>query len=81
MERRVKTSKMFSKDYKMKRCPNCHRFGVEYDSQIHKEKCIWNDCLWVNEKNIDVTKIYHPIQFTNLHSLLNKSERIVEFKE
>lgn len=32
----------------MKRCPNCKRFGVEYDPTIKKERCLYIDCSWIN---------------------------------
>lgn len=39
----------------MKRCPQCNRFGVEYDPSIKREKCLYIDCSWINvdNKNID----------------------------
>ena len=45
----------------MKRCPKCHRFGVSYDPDMDKERCVWRNCLWVNLDNIDVDKVEHPI--------------------
>jgi len=49
----------------MKRCPNCHRFGVVNNSAMHPlhEVCIWRDCHWVNVDDIDVDKVKHPIRF------------------
>jgi len=44
----------------MKRCPKCQRFGVEYDPYTGTERCLWNDCLWVNKEGIDVEK--HPFK-------------------
>lgn len=45
----------------MKRCPQCHRFGIEVN-QNGQEQCIWRDCLWLNKDNIDVDKVEHPIE-------------------
>ena len=47
----------------MKRCPKCHRFGIEYDASIGMERCLWDDCSWLNKNNIDVDKVKHPIRF------------------
>jgi hypothetical protein len=44
-----------------KRCPECHRFGVEWHNG--HEQCLWRDCLWVNENDIDLSKVKHPIRF------------------
>ncbi len=41
----------------MKRCPKCHRFGVEYDPYTGAERCLWEDCLWVNKDKIDLDQI------------------------
>jgi len=38
----------------MKRCCKCERFGIVFDSAIDKERCVWRDCLWVNETNINI---------------------------
>lgn len=35
----------------MKRCPECKRFGIEVDFFTREERCLWNDCLWVNTNN------------------------------
>ncbi len=45
----------------MKRCPECHRFGVEFDPAMRMERCIWLNCLWINKDNIDVDKVEHPV--------------------
>ena len=47
----------------MKRCPECHRFGIQFDACSMKEYCLWRDCHWVNENGIDVDKVKHPIRF------------------
>ena len=47
----------------MKRCPKCHRFGIEYDPYINSERCLWKDCSWINHNNIDVDKVNHGIRF------------------
>ena len=60
----------------MKRCPKCHRFGIEHANESAlKERCIWKDCLWVNEDNIDVTKVVHPI--TNWKFIKAIKERVL----
>jgi hypothetical protein len=56
----------------MNRCPECHRFGIEYDPYIKFEKCPWNDCLWINKNNIDLNKVIYPIKF---HKFINAIER------
>lgn len=60
----------------MKRCPQCRRFGVEYDSSIGAERCLWDDCLWVNEKkkNIEDTK-FKP-NFTKFRDAL-KGKKLI----
>lgn len=30
----------------MDRCPQCHRFGVEFDPYTQVDRCLWNDCRW-----------------------------------
>jgi len=40
----------------MKRCPQCSRFGIEFNIFLDKEMCIWRDCRWINPDNIDVNK-------------------------
>ena len=40
----------------MKRCPTCKRFGVEFDPYTGKERCLWLDCQWINEKGVDLEK-------------------------
>ncbi len=48
----------------MKRCPKCGRFGAEYDSYTGTERCLWNDCLWVNTKGIDLDNQKFKLKFT-----------------
>lgn len=62
----------------MKRCPQCHRFGVEYDPYTGTERCLWNDCLWINEKNIDVEKEEFPLNFTRFRRIIKVKRNIVE---
>ncbi len=38
----------------MKRCPECKRFGIEYDPNVGTERCLWNDCLWVNSSDLNL---------------------------
>jgi hypothetical protein len=45
------------------RCPKCHRFGIEYNYGTKHETCIWSDCLFINEKDIDLNKVKHPILY------------------
>lgn len=60
----------------MKRCPECHRFGIEYREGSNTEVCIWNDCLWVNENHIDLDKVKHPFKFQKFaNALKNKHIR------
>ena len=56
----------------MKRCPKCHRFGVEFDPYNHMERCLWKDCLWVNHDNINIDKIKHPIRFQKFMDNIKK---------
>ena len=45
----------------MERCPQCKRFGVEYDPSTGAQRCLWRDCLWVNRNNIDLDNVkYKP---------------------
>jgi hypothetical protein len=55
----------------MKRCPECHRFGVEM-REDGKEHCIWNDCLFVNHENRDLDKVVHPIRFQKFIDVISK---------
>lgn len=56
----------------MKRCPKCHRFGVEYDPYFGFEVCLWNDCKWINNKHIDVDKTKHPRKFQEFAKMFFK---------
>jgi len=47
----------------MKRCPKCHRFGIDNDPISGIERCLWNDCCWRNTDNIDLNKVKHPIRY------------------
>lgn len=55
----------------MKRCPQCKRFGVEYDPQTGKEKCVWSDCLWVNEKGVDLDTYDYGVNFVEFRNSIN----------
>ena len=58
----------------MKRCPNCKRFGVEFDPQTKKERCVWKNCLWVNDNNIDLDEFNYGINFKDfLDSVIIKN--------
>lgn len=50
----------------MKRCTNCKRFGVEYDTQTDKEKC-----LWINEKDIDLDAYDYGVNFVDFRNSIN----------
>lgn len=54
----------------MKRCPKCKRFGVEYNSSIGTEKCLWDDCLWVNETNINIKDIKFKNNFAKFKEVV-----------
>ena len=56
----------------MKRCPECHRFGIEYREGTKTEVCIWNDCLFVNENHIDLDRVVHPIMFQRFAEAIRK---------
>jgi hypothetical protein len=47
----------------MKRCPKCLRFGVEYDPYTGTERCLWNDCQWVNTEFINLDNQHNRINF------------------
>jgi hypothetical protein len=64
----------------MKRCPQCHRFGVDYDPYSGIERCVWRDCLWVNKDGIDVDKVKHPIRFHKFIAAI-KEKAIVGSRE
>ena len=55
----------------MKRCPICKRFGVEYDPQTGKEKCLWTDCLWINEENIDLDRYNYGVNFADFRDTIS----------
>lgn len=55
----------------MKRCPKCKRFGVEHDPQTGEEKCIWIDCLWINEKGIDLDTHDYGVNFVEFRNSIN----------
>ena len=42
----------------MKWCPKCHRFGVEYNSWVGHEMCLWKDCRFINRTDIDLDKAF-----------------------
>jgi len=58
----------------MKRCPKCRRFGVKYDSNIGKERCIWKNCHWVNEDNEDLYLHDYGINFTNFIDAIKEKD-------
>ena len=49
----------------MKICPKCQSFSVEFDPYIGNEKCLWNDCLWVNRENLNLDKVKFEVNFGN----------------
>lgn len=55
-----------------KRCPKCHRFGVECYNGY--ETCLWRDCLWVNKDGIDLDKVKHPIRFQKFINTITKKK-------
>lgn len=55
----------------MKRCPDCHRFGIEMHPIGH-EVCPWEHCPWVNKKDIDLDKVEHPFKFQNFANAIKK---------
>jgi len=59
----------------MKRCPKCHRYGVEVN-QGGKEQCSWRECLWVNKDDIDVDKVEHPFTFHKFRDSLRRKTSI-----
>lgn len=54
----------------MKRCPSCKRFGVEFDPQTKKERCVWKDCLWVNVDNIVLDEFDYGVNFQQFRDSL-----------
>ena len=58
----------------MKRCPQCHRFGLSYLPQINHLGCIWRDCNWINWNDIDVDKVVHPIKFWKFINEIRKKK-------
>jgi len=59
----------------MKRCPRCKRFGVEFDTYTGLERCLWNDCLWVNKRGIDLDKVKFKIKFKKFCQNIKKKLR------
>jgi len=57
----------------MKRCPNCHRFGVKYNPSYLHEKCSY--CNWINIDDIDVDKVKHPIKFWKFIKTISRKIR------
>jgi hypothetical protein len=43
----------------MLQCPACHRFSIGYDKK-GREACIYKNCKWVNDEDINVEKVKHP---------------------
>ena len=66
----------------MKRCPKCERFGIEYDPRIKRERCLWRDCLWVNENDIDLDTYFeihiaiHGTKFKKFKEALRKKKEL-----
>ena len=44
----------------MKRCPDCHRFGI-VNREDGMEYCCWRECSFINTNGIDIDKVKHPI--------------------
>ena len=55
----------------MKRCPQCHRFGIEVN-QNGQEQCIWRDCFWLNDLNVDLDKVNFPILYLKFIDSMEK---------
>ena len=68
----------------MKRCPKCERFGVEYDPNVGHERCIWRNCPFINENDVDLDKYFemyiaiHGTKFKKFKEALRKKERLYE---
>lgn len=65
----------------MKRCPKCERFGVEYDTNVEHERCIWRDCPFVNDNDVDLDKYFemhiaiHETKFKKFAEALRKKRK------
>lgn len=66
----------------MKRCPKCERFGVEYNPNSNHERCLWRDCLWINENDIDLDKYFemqiaiHGTKFKKFKGAIKKKKEL-----
>ena len=60
---------------KMKRCPNCGMFSVEYNPRIGFERCMWKDCLWINKDNKDLDNEHYKYNIEELKKIF-KQRRI-----
>lgn len=66
----------------MGKCPICGRPYVEYDPQINKKRCLWNDCGWVEngkskeKPNKSKFKNKYNINFSEFRDSLERKKAI-----
>ena len=60
----------------MKRCPQCEKFGVEYDPYTGTERCLWDACLWFNKNNEDLDKKKFKINYLKFRESLHIKKKI-----
>lgn len=60
----------------MKRCPKCKRFGVEKDPYTGIERCIWNDCLWINEEGINLDQHNYGLNFMAFYDSIEQKKQV-----
>ena len=60
----------------MKRCPKCKRFGVEFDPYTGLERCLWDDCLWINKEGIDIDKEHFKINYKKFRDCITVKRAI-----
>jgi len=61
----------------MKECPDCHKLGVEYDPFTGRERCLWNDCGYVNSENENLDKRNIKSNFVKFRESIKPKEAIL----
>ncbi len=60
----------------MRRCPKCNRIGVEQDPYTGNERCVWQNCLWINDGSIDLNTHNYGVNFKEFFEAVEKKRQI-----
>lgn len=60
----------------MKRCPRCHRFGID-EGEI-PTKCLWKDCGHIVRTFEEVENAKHPFKFKKFMRAIKRKKSICD---